>query len=98
MPARLRAYYGYYDNAPQTGALKFDTHDKNAEVYVNGAYAGTVGKLKKMHLQPGSYDIEVRDQGRTELDQKVYNRGRKNLAPEPRSGPAATEITSVVEQ
>jgi hypothetical protein len=51
-----------------------------------------------MHLQPGSYDIEVRDQGRTELDQKVYNRGRKNLAPEPRSGPAATEITSVVEQ
>jgi hypothetical protein len=79
MPARLRAYYGYYDNAPQTGALKFDTHDKNAEVYVNGAYAGTVGKLKKMHLQPGSYDIEVRDQGRTELDQKVYIGAGKTL-------------------
>jgi PEGA domain len=65
-------YYGYYDNWPDTGSLKFNTKDKSAGVYVNGAYAGTIGELKTMHLRPGSYDIEVREQGRTQLDQKVY--------------------------
>jgi hypothetical protein len=72
-------YYGYYDYAPNTGALKFDTHNKNAEVYVNGAYAGTVGKLKTMHLRTGSYDIEVRGQGRSQFDQKVYIAAGKTL-------------------
>ena len=72
-------YYGYYDNTPETGALKFDTKDKSAQVYVDGAYAGTIGELKTMHLKPGSYDIEVRDQGRTELDQKVYIAAGKTL-------------------
>ena len=38
--------YGYYGYAPATGALKFDTSVKDAEVYIDGAYAGTVGKLK----------------------------------------------------
>jgi hypothetical protein len=32
-----------------------------------------------MHLQSGSYDIEVRNQGRTELDQKVYIAEGKTL-------------------
>ena len=72
-------YYGYYGNAPETGALKFDTKDKSAEVYVNGAYAGTIGELKTMHLKPGSYDIEVREQGRTQLDQNVYIAAGKTL-------------------
>jgi hypothetical protein len=72
-------YYGYYDNLPTTGSLKFDTHDKDAEVYVNGAYAGTVGKLKTMHLRQGSYDIEVRGQGRSQFDQKVYIAAGKTL-------------------
>jgi hypothetical protein len=72
-------YYGYYDNWPNAGALKFNTKDKSAEVYVNGAYAGTIGELKTMHLRPGSYDIEVREQGRTQLDQKVYIAAGKTL-------------------
>lgn len=72
-------YYGYYDNWPGAGSLKFDTKDKSAEVYVNGAYAGTIRELKTMHLNPGSYNIEVRDQGRTELDQKVYIAAGKTL-------------------
>jgi hypothetical protein len=63
--------YGYY-NAPATGAVKFDTHVKDADVYINGAFAGTVGKLKTVNLRPGSYDIEVRAVGRTQFDEKVY--------------------------
>ena len=64
--------YGYYDYVPATGAVKFDTDVKDAEVYIDGGYAGTVGKLKTMHLRPGSYDIEVRAPGRTQFDKKVY--------------------------
>lgn len=78
-------YYGYYGYALDTGALKFDTKDKSAEVYVDGAYAGTIGKLKTVYLRPGSYDIEVREQGRTELDQKVYIAAGKTLHLNPES-------------
>ncbi|SRR5258705_3343187 len=71
--------YGYYGYARATGAVKFDTDVKDAEVYINGAYAGTVGKLKTLNLQPGSYDIEVRAVGRAQFDKKVYIAAGKTL-------------------
>ena len=71
--------YGYYGYAPTTGGVKFDTSVKDAEVYIDGAYAGTVGKLKTMYLRPGSYDIEVRAPGRTQFDKKVYVAAGKTL-------------------
>ncbi len=71
--------YGYYDYIPATGAVKFDTGVKDAEVYIDGAYAGTVGKLKTMNLRPGTYDIEVRAPGRTQFDKKVYVAAGKTL-------------------
>ncbi len=70
---------GYYGYAAATGAVKFDTKVKDAEVYIDGAYAGTVGKLKTMNLRPGSYDIEVRAPGRTQFDKKVYVAAGKTL-------------------
>lgn len=81
--------YGVYDYAPTTGAVKFDTKVKDAEVYINGAYAGTIGKLKTMNLQPGSYDIEVRAAGRTHFDQKVYVTAGKTLHLNPDLQPKA---------
>jgi PEGA domain len=72
-------YYGYGYGAPATGAVKLDTSVKDAEVYIDGAYAGTVGKLKTMNLRPGSYDIEVRAPGRTQFDKKVYVAAGKTL-------------------
>jgi hypothetical protein len=71
--------YGYYGYAPATGAVKFDTGVKDADVYINGAYAGTVGKLKTINLRPDSYDIEVRAPGRTEFDEKIYVAAGKTL-------------------
>ncbi len=71
--------YGYYNYAPATGAVQFDTSVKDAEVYIDGAYAGTVGKLKTVHLRPGSYAIEVRAPGRTQFDKKVYVAAGKTL-------------------
>jgi len=71
--------YGYYGYAPDTGSLRFSTNVKDAEVYINGAYAGTVGKLKTLNLRPGSYDVEVRAPGGQQFDQKVYIAAGKTL-------------------
>src|ERR1700722_1226356 len=75
----LYGYYGYGQGFPATGAVKFDTGVKDADVYINGAYAGTVGKLKTVNLRPGSYDIEVRAPGRTQFDEKIYVAAGKTL-------------------
>jgi hypothetical protein len=54
------APYGYFP-APTTGSVKIETKMKDAAVYVDGGYAGTVGKLKTFPLTPGTHDIELRD-------------------------------------
>jgi hypothetical protein len=53
------APYGYV-RSPVTGSVKFDTKMKDAAVYVDGGYAGTVGQLKTFQLKPGSHDVELR--------------------------------------
>jgi hypothetical protein len=56
------APYGYgYNAAPTTGSVKFETRMKDAAVYVDGGYAGTVGELKTFHLRPGDHNLELRD-------------------------------------
>jgi hypothetical protein len=63
--------YGYYA-APNSGQIKLDTPVKTAEVFINGAYAGTTKENKTMHLRPGSYNIEIREAGRTQFTRNVY--------------------------
>jgi hypothetical protein len=43
------------------GKVKFDTKAKDAMVYVDGGYAGTVGSLKTFPLRAGTHNIELRD-------------------------------------
>ncbi len=69
------AYYAY----PNTGEIKIDTKVKDAQVFINGAYAGTTQENKKMHLRPGSYNFEIREAGRTEFAEKVYVAAGKTL-------------------
>jgi hypothetical protein len=80
-------YYGMYPygpyGAPNVGQLKLDTKVKDAEVYINGSYAGTVGKLKTMWMRPGSYDISIQAPGRTSFKQQVYVIAGKTLKLEP---------------
>jgi hypothetical protein len=65
------APYGYV-NGPVTGSLKFETKMKDAAVYVDGAYAGTVAELKTFHLRPGDHNIELRDHdGRSFYQERV---------------------------
>jgi len=49
-----------YDQGPAVGTVKFDTTDKSAAVYIEGGFAGTVGDLKNLLLQRGTYNIELR--------------------------------------
>jgi hypothetical protein len=70
-------YYGMYPYGPyysysNAGEVKLDTNLKDAEVFINGSYAGTAGRLKTMTMRPGSYNIEVRAPGRVSFQQKVY--------------------------
>jgi hypothetical protein len=54
--------YGYgYARGPVTGSVKFETKMKDATVYVDGGYAGTVGELKTFQLRPGDHNLELRD-------------------------------------
>jgi hypothetical protein len=65
------APYGYV-SGPVTGSVKFETKMKDAAVYVDGGYAGTVGELKTFQLRPGDHNLELRDHdGQTIYQEKV---------------------------
>jgi len=68
-------YYGY----PNSGEVKLDTKVKDAQVFINGSYAGTTHENKSMHLRPGSYNIEVREGGQTHYAERVYVVAGKTL-------------------
>jgi hypothetical protein len=71
-------YYGY-SYAPNAGEVKLDTKVKDAQVFINGAYAGTTKENKSMHLRPGNYNIEIKEAGRTQYAERVYVVAGKTL-------------------
>jgi len=72
-------YYAY-SNA---GEVKLDTKIKDAQVFINGAFAGTTKDNKTMHLRPGSYNIEIREGGQSAFNQQVYVAAGKTIHLEP---------------
>jgi len=70
--------YGY-TYAPNSGEVKLDTKVKDAQVFINGAYAGTTHENKSMHLRPGNYNIEIHEAGRTQFAERVYVVAGKTL-------------------
>jgi len=67
-------YYAPVYFAPQinNGQVNLQTSDKNAEVYLDGAYAGTASTLKNFWLSPGVYQLEVRAAGQPPLEKRIY--------------------------
>jgi len=66
-------YWGPVYNAhPNTGQVKLDTKVKEAQVFINGAYAGTTHDNKTMYLRPGQYKIEIQEPGHTPFVENVY--------------------------
>jgi hypothetical protein len=72
-------YPGYYYDYPNIGTIKLDTKVKDAQVFINGAYAGTTHENKSMHLRPGSYNVEIREDGRTQFAERIYVASGKTL-------------------
>lgn len=72
-------YAPYAFGTPNAGELKLDTNLKDAEVFINGAFAGTAGKLKSMYMRPGAYNIELRAPGRARYAERVYIVAGKTL-------------------
>jgi len=70
-------YYGY--GYPAAGQVKLDTKVKNAEVFIDGAFAGMTQQTKSMHLRPGSYNIEIRELGKTKFAERIYVVAGKTL-------------------
>jgi hypothetical protein len=69
--------YGYYPYpapymAANFGEVKIDTHQKDAEVYIDGGYAAKIKETKKFALRPGNHEIELRDSdGRALYQERV---------------------------
>ena len=73
-------YYGpHVVYHPNVGEVKLDTNVKDAEVFVDGGYAGTVRKLKSMWLPPGAHDLEVRAPGGAGYAERIYVVSGKTL-------------------
>ena len=68
--------YGYF---PNSGEVKLDTKVKDAEVFINGAYAGTTHDNKTMHLRPGNYSLEIKEGGNTQYAGKIFVAAGKTI-------------------
>ncbi len=64
--------YGPYYYPYTTGKIKIKGYDKYDEVYINGAFAGTVDKMKSVNLDPGRYTVQIKQQGKELLNRTVY--------------------------
>jgi archaellum component FlaF (FlaF/FlaG flagellin family) len=63
------AYAPVYTNA---GEIVLKTNVKDADVFINGAYAGKAGKLKSMWLRADSYSLEIRAPGQPPFTERIY--------------------------
>jgi hypothetical protein len=64
--------YSGFAQGPNMGQVKVKSASKEASVYLDGAYAGTLEKLKSMWLEPGAYNLEVRDYGGRSFKKRIY--------------------------
>jgi hypothetical protein len=63
----------------EEGKLKVEAPFKVAEVFFDGAFAGTAGELKTMRLRSGVYNIAVRAPGRARHEERVSVMAGKTL-------------------
>lgn len=71
-------FYSGFSYRPDMGDVKIQAANKAAWVYLDGALAGRVDKLKDMWLEPGAYNLEVRD-GSDRRSQRIYVLSGKTL-------------------
>ncbi len=62
-------YWPYYYDS--TGKIKLEDISKTDEVLINGASIGEAKDHKTIHLNPGTYQVAVKHNGRNVINQKV---------------------------
>lgn len=62
----------YYFPQADKGEIKLETTFKDADVYLDNGYAGTVSKLKTFWLAPGVYQLEVRPKDQQPRSKRIY--------------------------
>jgi hypothetical protein len=68
------AFYsaGYFGQGNGKGELRLNNAPKDASVYVNGGYAGTMDHLKSFWLDPDVYDLVLSAPDGRRYEQRVY--------------------------
>ena len=62
----------YFLPQPDKGRVSLQSRYKDADVYLDSAYAGTTATLKKFWLAPGVYELEVRPKDQTPVKKRIY--------------------------
>lgn len=70
LPMYYPGYYGYA-RSYHMGEIKLRVEPRNAQVYVNGAYAGKADRLKTIWLAPGAYNLELKADQRS-FQKRIY--------------------------
>lgn len=72
-------YWGSFGYAPDKGEVRLAANPKDAQVFIDGAYAGTAEHLKDMWLDSGAYDLSVSSPGKETFHQRIYVISGKKL-------------------
>src|SRR5262249_10892626 len=78
-PPVYGTYPPSFNYAEDKGKVELAVLPKTADVYLDGAYAGSAGDLKKIWLSPGAYDLEVSLPGGAPYRQRIYVLSGKSL-------------------
>ena len=76
-------FYNGFSYAPTLGEVRLRTTEKAGAVYLDGAYAGELSKLKRIWLEPGAYNLAVRDGDRAIFERRIYVLTGKTLDLQP---------------
>ena len=77
---------------PNMGEVKLNSPDKDAAVYIDGAYAGSAEKLKTVWLEPGAYNLELRDAAGQKYERRIYVLTGKTLRIQAKLEPAKEPV------
>lgn len=80
VPARAQIVYPFppyrYPSVHADASVRFDVTPQDAEVYVDGYYAGIVdnfdGMLQRLRVEPGQHEISLYREGYRAVHQRVY--------------------------
>jgi PEGA domain len=97
-PFYAPGYYGGFSYGSDKGEVKLSGAPKRAEVYLDGAYAGTADKLRNMWLTPGAYDLSVSAPGTAAFHQRIYVLSGKSLKIAAKLSPQETKPKTTEEK